>query len=98
MPYMMCSSNLNWEGNWKSNDLTSLGHKLTELVALCRLRDEAIKFISNCSQVSKVDSKVCKEPSVTPDETVVAKFQEKILTQLENQKFNLTFIMQELNS
>ena len=21
-------SNLNWEGNWKSDDLTSLGHKL----------------------------------------------------------------------
>ena len=74
--------NLNWEGNWKSNDLTSLGHKLTRLAALCRLRNEAIKFVLNCSQVSKVDSKVCKEPSVTPDETVVAKFQEKILTEL----------------
>ena len=23
--------NLNWEGNWKGNDLTSLGHKLTGL-------------------------------------------------------------------
>ena len=74
--------NLNWEGNWKSNDLTSLGHKLTRLAALCRLRNEAIKFVLNCSQVSTVDSKVCKEPSVTPDETVLAKFQEKILTQL----------------
>ena len=74
--------NLNWEGNWKSNDLTSLGHKLTRLVALCRLRNEAIKFVLNCSQVSTVDSKVCKEPSVTPDETVLAKFQEKILTEL----------------
>ena len=74
--------NLNWEGNWKSNDLTSLGHKLTRLSALCRLRNEAIKFVLNCSQVSKVDSKVCKKPSVTPDETVLAKFQEKILTQL----------------
>ena len=74
--------NLNWEGNWKSNDLTSLGHKLTRLAALCRLRNEAIMFVLNCSQVSKVDSKVCKEPSVTPDETVVAKFQEKILTEL----------------
>ena len=73
---------LNWEGNWKSNDLTSLGHKLTQLAALCRLRNEAIKFVLNCSQVSTVDSKVCKEPSVTPDETVLAKFQEKILTQL----------------
>ena len=75
-------SNLNWEGNWKSNDLTSLGHKLTELVAYCRLRDEINKFILNCSQTEKIDSKVCKEPSVTPDETVIAKFQEKILTQL----------------
>ena len=74
--------NLKWEGNWKSNDLTSLGHKLTRLAALCRLRNEAIKFVLNCSQVSTVDSKVCKEPSVTPDETVLAKFQEKILTQL----------------
>ena len=75
-------SNLNWEGNWKSNDLTSLGHKLTELVAYIRLRDEINKFVLNCSQAKKFDSKVCKEPSVTPDETVVAKFQEKILTQL----------------
>ena len=74
--------NLNWEGNWKSNDLTSLGHKLTRLAALCRLRNEAIKFVLNCSQVSTVDSKMCKEPSVTPDETVLARFQEKILTQL----------------
>ena len=74
--------NLNWEGNWKTNDLTSLGHKLTQLAALCRLRNEAIKFVLNCSQVGTVDSKVCKEPSVTPDETVLAKFQEKILTQL----------------
>ena len=52
------------------------------MAALCRLRNEAIKFVLNCSQVSTVDSKVCKEPSVTPDETVLAKFQEKILTQL----------------
>ena len=75
-------SKLNWEGNWKTNDLTSLGHKLTQLAALCRLRNEAIKFVLNCSQVGTVDSKVCKEPSVTPDETVLAKFQEKILTEL----------------
>ena len=88
--------NLNWEGNWKSNDLTSLGHKLTQLAALCRLRNEAIKFVLNCSQVSTVDSKVCKEPSVTPDETVIAK--KKISLNWQNQKFNLTFIMQELNS
>ena len=47
-------SNLNWEGNWKSNDLTSLGHKLTELVAYVRLRDEITKFILNCSQTGKV--------------------------------------------
>ena len=66
--------NLNWEGNWKSNDLTSLGHKLTELVALCRLRDEIIRFVLNCSQVNKIDSKVCKKPSVIPDKTFLAKF------------------------
>ena len=81
--------NLNWEGNWKTNDLTSLGHKLTQLAALCRLRNEAIKFVLNCSQVSTVDSKVCKEPSVTPDETVLAKFQEKILTQLAELEIQL---------
>ena len=81
--------NLNWEGNWKSNDLASLGHKHTQLAALCRLGNEAIKFVLNCSQVSKVDSKVCKEPSVTPDETVVAKFQEKILTQLVESEIQL---------
>ena len=75
-------SNLNREGNWKSNDLTSLGHKLTELVAYIRLRDEINRFVLNCSQAKKFDSKVCKEPSVTPDESVIAKFQEKILTQL----------------
>ena len=74
--------NLNWEGNWKSNDITSLGHKLTRLAALCRLRNEAIKFVLNCSQVNTVDSKVCKKPSVTPNKTVLAKFQEKIPTQL----------------
>ena len=37
--------NLNWEGNWKNNDLTSLGHKLTQLVVLSRLRNETIKFV-----------------------------------------------------
>ena len=83
--------NLNWEGNWKSNDLTSLGHKLTRLAALVRLRNEAIKFVLNCSQVSKVDSKVYNEPSVTPDETVVAKFQEKILTELAEADIQLDF-------
>ena len=83
--------NLSWEGNWKSNDLTSLGHRLTRLAALCRLRNEAIKFVLNCSQVSKVDLKVCKEPSVTPDETVVAKFQEKILTELAEADIQLDF-------
>ena len=76
-------SNLNWEGNWKSNDLTSLGYKLTELVVLVRLTDEINKFVLNCSQAKKFDPKVCKEPSVTPDATVIAKFQEKILTQLK---------------
>ena len=81
--------NLNWEGNWKSNDLTSLGHKLTQLVALCRLRNETIKFVLNCSQVGKVDSKVCKEPSVIPDKTFLANFQEKILTQLRESEIQL---------
>ena len=74
--------NLNWEGNWKSNDLTSLGHKLTQLVALCRLRNETINFVFNCSQIGKVDSKVCKEPSVIPDKTFLANFWDKIFTQL----------------
>ena len=41
-------SNLKWEGNWESNDLASLGHKLTQLVALARLRNETIKFVLNC--------------------------------------------------
>ena len=36
--------NLNWEGNWKSNDLTSLGHKPTQLVALSRLRNETDRY------------------------------------------------------
>ena len=81
--------NLNWEGNWKSNDLTSLGHKLTQLVALCRLRNETFKFVLNCSQVGKVDSKVCKEPSVTPDKTLLANFWEKILTQLTESEIQL---------
>ena len=81
--------NLNWEGNWKSNDLTSLGHKLTQLVALCRLRNETIKFVLNCSQIGKVDSKVCKEPSVIPDKTFLANFQEKILTQLTESEIQL---------
>ena len=66
--------NLNGEGNWKNNDLTSLGHKLTQLVALSRLRNETIKFIFNCSHVGKVDPKVCKEPSVIPDKTFLANF------------------------
>ena len=83
--------NLNWEVNWKSNDLTSLGHKLTQLLALSRLRNETIKFLSNCSQPGKVDSKVCKEPSVIPDKTFLANFQEKILTQLRESEIQLDF-------
>ena len=74
--------NLNWEGNWKSNDLASLGHKLTRMAALCRLRNETIKFVLNISQVGKVDSKVCKESSVIPDNTFLVNFQEKLLNQL----------------
>ena len=74
--------NLNWEGNWKSNDLTSLGYKLTRMAALCRLQNEIVKFILNISQIGKVDSKVCKESSVIPDKTFLANFQEKLLNQL----------------
>ena len=81
--------NLNWEGNCKSNDLTSLGHKLTQLVALCRLRNETIKFVLNCSQVGKVYSKVCKEPSVIPDKMFLGNLQEKILTQLTESEIQL---------
>ena len=81
--------NLIWKGNWKSNDLTSLGHKLTQLVALNRLRNETIKFLFNCSQPGKVDSKVCKEPSVIPEKTFLANFQEKILTQLRESEIQL---------
>ena len=81
--------NLNWEGNWKNNDLTSLGHKITWLVALSRLRNETIKFFFNCSQIGKVDSKVCKEPSVIPDKTFLANFQEKNFTQLTESEIQL---------
>ena len=66
-----------------NNDLASLGHKLTKMVALCKLRNETIKFVLNISQVGKVDSKVCKEPSVIPDNTFLANFQEKLLNQLK---------------
>ena len=83
--------NLNWKGNWKSNDLTSLGHKLTQLVALSRLRNETINFLFNCSQPSKVDSKVCKEPSVIPYKTFLANLQEKILTQLRESEIQCDF-------
>ena len=91
--------NLIWKGNWKSNDLTSLGHKLTQLVALNRLRNETIKFLFNCSQPGKVDSKICKEPSVIPEKTFLANFQEKILTQLRESEIQLDFysvIIQQL--
>ena len=83
--------NLNWEGNWKSNHLTLLGCKLTQWVALSRLRNETIKFLFNCSQIGKVDSKLCKEPSVIPDKTFLANFQEKILTQLTESEIQLDF-------
>ena len=62
-PYMMCSQTLKWEGNWESNDLASLGHKLTQLAALARPRNEATKFILNCYQNGKVYSEVCKKHS-----------------------------------
>ena len=75
-------SNLKWEGNWESNDLASLGHKLTQLAALARLRSEASKFILNCDQHAKVYSEVCNKHPGIPDKTLPADFQEKILTQL----------------
>ena len=75
-------SNLKWEGNWESNDLTSLGHKLTQLAALARLRNEATKFILNCYQHAKVYSEVCKKHSGIPEKTLPADFEEKICTQL----------------
>ena len=81
--------NLNWEGNWKSNDLTSLGHKLTEMAAFCRLRNETIKFVFNCSQDGKVDSEVCKESPVIPDMTFLANFQEKLLTQIKESQIQV---------
>ena len=81
--------NLNWEGNWKGNDLTSLGHKLTGLAAFCRLREETIKFVFNCSQNGKVDSKVCKELPVIPDLTFLANFQEKLFTQIKESQFQV---------
>ena len=81
--------NLNWEGNWKSNDLTSLGHKLTRMAAFCRLRNETIKFVFNCSQDGKADSEVCKESPVIPDMTLLANFQEKLFTQLKESQIQV---------
>ena len=74
-------SNLKWEGNWESNDLASLGHKLTQMAAFARLRHETTKFILNCDQHAKVYSEVCKKHSGIPEMTLPADFQEKILTQ-----------------
>ena len=82
-------SNLNWEGNWESNDLASLGHKLTQLVALARLSNETTKFVLNCYHHGKVYSEVCKEHSGIPDKTFPANFEEKILTQLTESKIQL---------
>ena len=81
--------NLNWEGNWKGNDLTSLGHKLTGLAAFCRLREETIKFVFNCNQNGKVDSKVCTELPMIPDLTFLANFQEKLFTQIKKSQFQV---------
>ena len=75
-------SNLKWRGNWESNDLASLGHKLTQLAALARRRSEPTKFILNCYQHTKVYSEVCNKHPGIPDKTLPADFQEKILTQL----------------
>ena len=75
-------SNLKWEGNWESNDLASLGHKLTQMVAFARLRHETTKFVLNSHQYGKVYSEVCNKHPGIPDKTLPADFQEKILTQL----------------
>ena len=75
-------SNLKWEGNWESNDLASLGHKLTEMAAFARLRHETTKFISNCDHHAKLYSEVYNKHPRIPDKTLPADFQEKILTQL----------------
>ena len=48
-----------------------------------------LSFFFNCSQIGKVDSKVCKEPSVIPDKTFLANFQEKIFTQLTESEIQL---------
>ena len=75
-------SNLKWEGNWESNDLASLGHKLTQMAVFARLRHVTTKFIFNCEQHAKVYSEVCNKHPGIPDKTLPADFQEKILTQL----------------
>ena len=81
--------NLNLEGNWKNNDLASLGHKLTKMAALCKLRNETIQFVLKISQVGKADSKVCKELSVVPDNIFLANFQEKLLSQLKESQIQV---------
>ena len=75
-------SNLKWEGNLESNDLASLGHKLTQMAAFARLRHETTKFVLNSYQYGKVYSEVCNKHPGIPDKTLPADFQEKILTQL----------------
>ena len=81
--------NLNLEGKWKNNDLESLGHKLTKMAALCKLRNETIKFVLNISQVGKAESKVCKEHSVVLDNTFLENFQEKLLNQLKESQIQV---------
>ena len=70
-------SNLKWEENWESNDLASLGHKLTQLVALARHRNETTKFVLNCYHHGKVYLEVCKEYSGIPDMTFPANFEKQ---------------------
>ena len=82
-------SNHNWERNWGSNDLASLGHKFTQLVALARLRNETTKFVLNCYHHGKVYSEVCKEHSGIPGKIFRANFEEKIITQLTVSKIQL---------
>ena len=69
--------------------LHHLAINLQELAAFCRLRNETIKFVFNCSQDGKVDSKVCKELPVIPDKTFLANFQEKLFTQIKESQIQV---------
>ena len=68
----------------ETGKVMTLHHLAINLQKWLLYADLGMRLLSlfQTSQAKRFDSKVCKEPSVTPDETVVAKFQEKILTQL----------------